>query len=72
MVKDKVAEAEWKYLSGNEHWQQMKNITMETAQVTCGLSKGPCGHKETWWWNEDAEAVGKRRKSMEIGKKENR
>jgi len=21
---------------------------METAQVTCGLSKGPCRHKETW------------------------
>jgi len=25
---------------------------METAQATCGLSKGPCKHKETWWWNE--------------------
>jgi len=24
MVKDKVAEAEWKYLAINEHWQQMK------------------------------------------------
>jgi len=34
MVKDKVAEAEWNYLDVNEHWQQMKNIMMETAQVT--------------------------------------
>jgi len=33
MVKDKVAEAEWKYLDVNEHCQQMKNIKMETAQV---------------------------------------
>jgi len=33
----KVAEAEWKYLDVNEHWQQMKNIMMETAQATCGL-----------------------------------
>ena len=24
MVKDKVAEAEWKYIGVNEHWQQMK------------------------------------------------
>jgi len=40
MVKDKVAEAEWKYLNVNEHWQQMESIMMETAQVTCGLSKG--------------------------------
>ena len=46
MVKDKVAEAEWKYSDVNEHWQQMKNIMMDTAQVTCGLSKGPCRHKK--------------------------
>jgi len=32
MVRDKVQEAEWKYLDINEHWQQMKNIMMETAQ----------------------------------------
>jgi len=46
-VKNKVAEAEWKYLGVNEHLQQMKNIMMETAQVTCGLSKDTCRHKET-------------------------
>jgi len=44
MVKDKVAEAEWKYLDVNEHWQQMKNIMMDRAQVTWGLSKIPCRH----------------------------
>jgi len=38
-----VAEAEWKYIDVNEHLQQMKNIMMETAQVTCGLSKGHAG-----------------------------
>jgi len=63
MVKDKVEEAEWKYLDVNEHWQQMKNIMMETTQVTCGLSKGLCRHKETWWWNEEvAEAVREKKK----------
>ena len=31
---------------------------METAQDICGMTKGPCRHKETWWWNEEvAEAV---------------
>jgi len=36
---------------------------METAQVTCGLSKGSCRHKETWWWNEEvAEAVREKKK----------
>jgi len=67
IVKDKVAEAEWKYLDVNEHWQQMKNIMMETAQVACGLSKGPCRHKETWWWNEEvAEAVREKKKKLRV------
>jgi len=36
----------------------MKKIMKETAQNICGMSKGPCIHKETWWWNEEvAEAV---------------
>ena len=36
---------------------------MKTAQVTCGLSKSPCSHKETWWWNEEvAEAVREKQK----------
>jgi len=37
------------------------------------MSKGPCSHKETWWWNEEvAEAVREKKKSVEIGKKKNR
>jgi len=38
MVRDKVEEAEWKYLDVNEHWQQIKNIMMENAQDICGMS----------------------------------
>jgi len=62
MVKDKVAESDWKYFGVNEHWQQMKNIMMDTAQVTCALSKGLCRHKETWWNEEVAEAVREKKK----------
>jgi len=44
----------------------MKNVMIETAQVTCGLSKGDCRHKERWWWNEEvAEAV--REKKIKYG-----
>jgi len=40
----------------------MKGIMMETAQDICGMTKGPCRHKGTWWWNEDvAEAVREKR-----------
>jgi len=43
---------------------------METAQITCVLSKGPCSHKETWWWNEEvAEAVKEKKKKYTNWKK---
>jgi len=66
MVKDKVVEAEWKYLDVNEHWQQMKNIMMETAQVTCELLESPCSHKETWWWNEGVAEAVKEKKNKKV------
>ena len=40
---------------------------METAQDICGMTKGPCRHKETWWWNEDV-AVAVREKKIMYGK----
>jgi len=31
------------------------------------LSKGPCSHRETWWWNEEiAIAVGKEEKVSKL------
>jgi len=71
MVRDKVQEAKWKGLFVNDHWQQMKRIMMESAQDICGMTKGPCRHKETWWWNEEgAEAVGE--KKIKVWKVEER
>jgi len=65
MVKDEVAEAQCKYLDVNEYWQQKKNIMMETAQVTYGLSKGLFRHKETWWWNQEvAKELREKKKSI--------
>ena len=55
MLSDKEEEAEWKYLDVNEHWQQMKNIMMETARVTCELSKCLCSKKTRWQNYEVAE-----------------
>jgi len=44
---------------------------MDTAQVTCGLTKGPCRHKETLWWNEEvAEAVREKKKKYGNWRKE--
>jgi len=45
---------------------------METAQDRCGMTKGPCRHKETWWWNVDvAEAVKEKKIMYGKLKKEN-
>jgi len=47
----------------------MKKIMMETAQHICGMSEGPCRHKETWCWNEEvAEAVREKKISTENGR----
>ena len=65
MVGDKVEEVKWKGLGVNDHWQQMKDIMMETAQDIRGMTKRR--HKEMWWWNEEvAEAV--RDKKIKYGK----
>ena len=72
IVGEKVQEAKWKNLGVNDHWQQMKGIMMETAQDRCGMTKGPCRHKETWWWNVDvAEAVKEKKIMYGKWKKEN-
>ena len=45
---------------------------METAKDICGMSKGPCRHKDTWWWNEEAdEAVTEKKTKYGNWKKEN-
>ena len=72
MVGDKVEEVKWKGLGVNDHWQQMGGIVMETAQDMYGVTEGPPGHRETWWWNEEvAEAVRNRRIKYGGWRKEN-
>ena len=72
MIRDMVEEAKWKGRGVNDHWQQMKGIMMETAQDICGMTKGPCRHKVTCWWNEDvAEAVREKKIMYGKWKKEN-
>ena len=62
LVRDKVEETEWKYSDVNEHWQQKKNLMMETAKDVRRMSKGPCRHKETWWWNEEVDQAVRKKK----------
>jgi len=44
---------------------------METAQHICGMSKGPCRHKERWWNEVVAEAVREKKIKYRKWKREN-
>ena len=35
MVGDKIEEVKWKGLGVNDHWKEMKDIMVETAQDIC-------------------------------------
>ena len=35
---------------------------METAKDVCGMSNGSCRHKESWWWNEEADKAVREKK----------
>jgi len=49
----------------------MKNM-IETARVTCGLSKGLCRLKAMWQWNEEvAETVREMKKKYGNWKRKN-
>jgi len=36
------------------------------------MSKGPCRHKETWWWNEEVAEAVREKKEDKVQKMEER
>ena len=46
-------------------WESIKNRLLEAADEICGWAQGGCTwHKETWWWNNDADnAVKEKQKA---------
>jgi len=49
----------WRQGGGPGCGWQMRGVVVESARDVCGVTEGPCGHGETWWWSgEVAEAVG--------------
>ena len=41
----------------NEVWEKVRDRLLKAAIETCGWTKGPPRHGQTWWWNE---VVGKK------------
>ena len=51
--------------SVDESWKYLVDSMVQATEGTCGRTKGPRRHKETWWWNSEVqEAVNKKSKSF--------
>jgi len=53
-LSDEVEEKEWQYLDVNQ----------QSVETLCGKSKGPCRHKETWWWSDEVAKAVKDKKLL--------
>ena len=54
----------------NQKWDAMKEAWLKTAEDVCGWTKGVPRHKETWWWNDEAEkATNEKGRCFKIWKK---
>jgi len=44
-------------------WGGLKDCWLQAADEVCGRTKGPPRHKESWWWNDEIDAlvIAKRR-----------
>ena len=40
-------------------WKDLKDCFLEEAVDVCGETRGIAKQKETWWWNEEVEALVK-------------
>jgi hypothetical protein len=50
-------------------WKNPKESLLEVADEVCGKTKGPPGHRESWWWNEEVrKAVEEKRNYYKIWK----
>jgi len=38
-------------------WGGLKDCLLQAADEICGKTKGPLRHKESWWWNEEIDAL---------------
>ena len=53
-----------------EQWDKVKKAMTEVAATVCGVTKGKCRQRETWWWCDDVEKAveSKKQKAEECEK----
>ena len=50
-----------------EQWDKVEKAMTEVAATVCGITKGKCRQRETWWWCDEVEKAleSKRQKFKE-------
>ena len=53
-----------------EQWDKVEKAMIEVATIVCGITKGKCRQRETWWWCDEVEkAVETKRQKFKEWKK---
>ena len=53
-----------------EQWDKVEKAMTEDAAIVCGVTKGKCRQRETWWWCDEVEkAVESKRQKFNEWKK---
>ena len=53
-----------------EQWDKVEKAMTEVAATVCGITKGKCRQRETWWWCDEVEkAVETKKQKLKEWKK---
>ena len=57
-------------MSVEEQWDKVEKAMTEVVATVCGVTKGKCRQRETWWWCDEVEkAVETKRQKFKEWKK---
>ena len=42
----------------------MRDSLLEATDETCGWTKGPARHSQTWWWNDEVDQCIKEKRRL--------
>ena len=45
-------------------WATLRDSLLEATDETCGWTKGPARHSQTWWWNDEIDQCIKEKRRL--------
>ena len=53
-----------------EQWDKVEKAMTEVATTVCGVTKGKCRQRETWWWSDEVDRESSRNQKAEVQRME--